>query len=329
MADNGTNMMDDGLNESKQAYNSGKQVYDMGKKAYDVGKKVNDHLKGNGNNQGKGNNPQGNKGADAANKGAKGADAASKGAQGADAASKGAQGANAAAQGANATVQGGGAAMSSTAASTAASSAAGAGGAVSGAAAGSAAGPIGAAAGLAIGATIGEVAKQIKDPSRATGLIFLLLMPVLVIMIPFWFLFKILNPFSSTNTVDGDNYEALQVDMAKDNAFLAEQGITKDQLDDLSAAEYTHEHQYVMMAEILGDAVDAGYADSLAQYPAGKSAAKNSITADHDDAVSVYLYNGKHYGNVKYLNTKNTTAVGEDEKELEGNAWDDGNYLTE
>ena len=338
MANNGNNMLDESMQETSQAFNSAKQALDMGEKAYDAGKKIHDHLKGNGNNQGNGPNNGAktpNKGADAANKGAdaakKGADAASKGAnaagQGANAAG---QGANAAGQGANAAVQGGGAAMSSTsAAAGAANAAAATSGAASGAAAGSAAGPVGAAAGLAIGATIGEVAKQIKDPSRAMGLLLILLLPVLGIMIPFWLLFKLLNPFSSTNTVDGDNYEALQVDMAKDNAFLAEKGLSADQLDDLSAAEYTHEHQYVMMAEILGDAVDAGYADSLAQYPAGKAAAKNSITADHDDAVSVYLYNGKHYGTVDYLNTKNVTAVGKDEKELEGNAWDDGNYLTD
>ena len=346
MADNGTNMMDDGLQETQQAYNAGKNAIDLGKKAYDTGKKVHDHFKGNGNNSGKGPNQTGNganqagntanqAGKAAGSAGKAGANAAGSGAgagasgagAGASGAAAGGAGAGGAAAGGTAAASGGVAASASTAAATTAATT---GGAVSSAAAaGSAAGPLGTVIGAAVGLVAGQVVEAIKNPTSSLKFVFLLLLPFIAIMIPFWILAKILNPFSTTNTIDGDNIEALQVDLGKDESFLNSQGISPDQITDDIAIKYTFDNQYDQMAQIIADAVAAGYQASLAQYPAGKQNAKNSITADHDAESSVYLYDGTYYGNVKYLNTKNTTAVGEDEKQLEGNAWDDGNYLTD
>ena len=365
MADNGTNMLDDSQQDLQDIKNMTDAVRDLGQMGKNINngiQKINDHFKGTGNNSGNGPNQaanganganangaagaggkaaggSGGSGAAAGGKAAGGSAGASGGsAAGAGGGSAGAAGGSAAgAGGGSAGAAGGAAASGGGAAAGSAGGAAAAGGTAAGAgggaAAGAGAGSVGGPAGMAIGAVagiaIGEGIKTVNDPSNAMKFILLAMLPFLSILIPFWILAKILNPFSSTNTVDGDNVEALQVDVGKDENFLNSQGITADEITDEIAIKYNFDNQYDKMAQIIAEAVAAGYQDSLAQYPAGKQAAKNSITADHDSESSVYLYDGTYWGNVEHLNEKNVEAVGKDEKELEGNAWDDGNYLTD
>ena len=343
MADNGNNMMDEGVQETEQVANAAKSTYNLGKNIHNGIKKANDHFKGNGNNSGSGpnqpgkgpnqpqNNANGNKNGNGGNNsGNKNGGSGSK-PEGGGKGSPGGQGGTPPAPNGTENAAVNSAASSSAAGSGAAGSGAVAGGgaASGGAVAGGAAsGPPGWVA-AAVMLAASQIRKAVKDPSSAVKFIIPILIPVCGFIVIFWILSKILNPYSSTNTVDGDNIEALQVDVGKDENFLNEYNISPEEMTDEIAIKYKFDHQYDKMAKIIADAVAAGYEASKAQYPIGKQNAKNSIDANHDAESEVYLYDGTYYGNVKYLNTKNTTAVGEDEKELEGNAWDDADYLTD
>lgn len=249
---------------------------------------------------------------EAAKNGAK--NAASQGAK--SVASQGAK--NAAAQGA----QQAAAEVAKQAARTAVETAAASTG--SGAAVGSAGGPIGAAIGAAAGLIVNELKKLGNGSSGAKWAAVGIILGLPVLSLLSWG-----NPRTTTNTVEGNNNEALQNDMIKDDNFLSSMGITADQINNDVALQYEVDDQYNQMATIIHDAVEAGYQKSLAEYPKGKANAKKNVANDHDHISTVYEYNGKYYDTVGNLWQKNKDLILGNEQELNGTEWDDGDYLND
>lgn len=151
-------------------------------------------------------------------------------------------------------------------------------------------------------------------------------------------LFNALNPFSTTNSPGGDNAEAQENDIAEDR------GVDPDSVDDELMLNYPMDDeedkdgnkvtgQYTRMASLLYSGINEAYGRSASKYATEKANYANDPQyKTHDNATSVYKKKSgddSYYLKAENLNQWSTEVNCKEPQELEGDAWDDNDYLTD
>lgn len=151
-------------------------------------------------------------------------------------------------------------------------------------------------------------------------------------------LLNALNPFSTTNSPGGDNAEAQENDIAEDR------GVDPDSVDDELMLNYPMDDeedkdgnkvtgQYTRMASLLYEGINEAYGRSASKYATEKANYANDPQyKTHDNATSVYKKRSgddSYYLKAENLNQWSTEVNCKEPQELEGDAWDDNDYLTD
>lgn len=163
-------------------------------------------------------------------------------------------------------------------------------------------------------------------------------------------LFNALNPFSTTNSPGGDNAEAQEIDIGEDR------GVDIDSVDDELMLNYPMDDeedkdgnkvtgQYSRMASLLYAGINEAYGRSASKYATEKANYANDPQyKTHDNVNKVYIWpDGSEHFDDDYHNAANSSGIGASHKytkksdkptlgevpELEGDTWDDNDYLTD
>ena len=163
-------------------------------------------------------------------------------------------------------------------------------------------------------------------------------------------LLNALNPFSTTNSPGGDNAEAQEIDIGEDR------GVDIDSVDDELMLNYPMDDeedkdgnkvtgQYSRMASLLYAGINEAYGRSVSKYATEKANYANDPQyKTHDNVNKVYIWpDGSEHFDDDYHNAANSSGIGASHKytkksdkptlgevpELEGDTWDDNDYLTD
>ena len=162
-------------------------------------------------------------------------------------------------------------------------------------------------------------------------------------------LLNALNPFSTTNSPGGDNAEAQENDIAEDR------GVDPDSVDDELMLNYPMDDeedkdgnkvtgQYTRMASLLYEGINEAYGRSASKYATEKANYANDPQyKTHDNVNKVYIWPDDEKVDSDYHNAANSSGIGASHHyakksdkptmgevpELEGDSWDDGDYLTD
>lgn len=160
----------------------------------------------------------------------------------------------------------------------------------------------------------------------------------LSLVVLFLLLLAAANPFSTTNSPGGDNAEAQEIDIAEDR------GVDPDDVDAELMLNYPMDDetdkdgnkvtgQYTRMASLLYSGINEAYGRSSSKYATEKANYANDPQyKTHDNATSVYRKKSgdeSYYLKAENLNQWSTEVNCKEPQELEGDAWDDNDYLTD